>query len=189
MKKYYVVAAFGVVALLIFLLFGLRNTKPRLNSTPAQTSVGLKPHSFAECADQGYPVEETEPRRCRAGNIFFVDDTTMVDRDPLAVPVELDVIVPHAVVTSPLRVTGKAPGSWFFEANIGLSILDENGVEVARGHAEAVGDWMTTEQVRFAGTIQFTAPSSAAGYIEIQKDNPSDLRELDASIRMPIRFR
>ncbi|MBL8032002.1 MAG: hypothetical protein JNK33_06820, partial [Candidatus Doudnabacteria bacterium] len=96
---------------------------------------------------------------------------------------------PHAVIASPLLVTGKAPGTWFFEANIGLGVLDENGVEIARGHAEADGNWMTTEPVRFVGTIHFVAPLSATGFIEVRKDNPSDLPELDASIRVPIRFR
>lgn len=187
MKKYYVLAVLGAVILFLGVLRARSGTDPE--PTPTLPSVAVKPHSFAECADQGYPVEETHPRRCRAGNISFVDDATTVDHDPLAVPVELDAITPHAVITSPLRVTGKAPGSWFFEANIGLSILDENGAEIARGHAEADGSWMTTQPVRFVGIIEFVVPPGATGYIEIQKDNPSDLRELDASVRVPIRFR
>lgn len=191
MKKYYGVAVLGVVALSALVLLWSRGAKPGSTpaSEPAQSNTTVRPHSFTECVDQGYPVEETQPRRCRAGAISFVDDAAPAGHDSLGVPVELDTLVPHAVIASPLLVTGKAPGTWFFEANIGLGVLDENGVEIARGHAEADGNWMTTEPVRFVGTIHFVAPLSATGFIEVRKDNPSDLPELDASIRVPIRFR
>ena len=77
----------------------------------------------------------------------------------------------------------------FFEANIGLRLLDADGKEVVRGHAEATSDWMTPNPVPFKGTITFTAPATATGFIEVEKDNPSDKRELDASVRIPIRFK
>jgi hypothetical protein len=48
---------------------------------------------------------------------------------------------------------------------------------------------MTDQPVHFTGIIDFNLPATQLGYIEIQKDNPSDNRELDASVRVPVRFK
>lgn len=191
MKKQYIVLCGGLVLVAALALFLSRRTQdaPDVVQNVVPTNSTTKPHSFAECVAQGYPIQESQPRRCQAGKIAFVDAVPVSNQDALVTPVQLDNIAPHALVVSPLVVRGTAPGNWFFEANIGLRILDEQGVEVARGHADADGDWMTNQPVRFVGTINFTVPTSELGYIEIQKDNPSDLPEQDASARIPVRFK
>lgn len=183
------------VGLVVFSLGFFVYSKMRIEHVPSSVqqpvlpNVGMRPHSFAECVTQGYTVQETQPRRCQAGKVAFLEVASMPDQHTLAVPVQLDNITPNTLVISPLAVNGTAPGNWFFEGNIGLRVLDDEGAEVARGNAQANGDWMTDQQVRFGGTIPFTIPTSERGYIEIQKDNPSDRLELDASIRIPIRFK
>lgn len=191
MKKRYVVLLGVVVCTVTFGIYTVKRARrvPAPVQQPEQTGGEVRPHSFAECVAQGYAVQETQPRRCQAGKIAFVDTESTPNQDGLAAPVQLDNVTPHALVKSPLTVRGTAPGNWFFEANIGLRILDEQGVEVARGHAEADGDWMTNRPVRFVGTVNFTVPASEVGYIEIQKDNPSDKPGLDASVRIPVRFK
>lgn len=191
MKKYYVLAGLAVVCGAAGVIYKWQHTEREavLSQLLPQAHTTVRPHSFAECVAQGFPVQETEPRRCQAGAIAFVDVFVDSNRDALAVPVQLDNIAPQSLVVSPLTVRGTAPGAWFFEANIGLRVLDAQGGEVARGHAQADADWMTDQPVHFTGIIDFNLPATQLGYIEIQKDNPSDNRELDASVRVPVRFK
>lgn len=143
-------------------------------------------YSFEDCVAAGNPVMESYPRQCVAGKITFVET---VPEQANTDAVVFQNIRANQRIESPLEVRGTALGSWFFEANIGLRLLDADGKEVVRGHAEATSDWMTPNPVPFKGTITFTAPATATGFIEVEKDNPSDKRELDASVRIPIRFK
>lgn len=101
------------------------------------------------------------------------------------------------IITSPLKVSGKARGTWFFEASFPVIVVDWDGLIIGEGHAElspAGGDWMTTDYVPFEGTITFTTPpdtgpQSVRGAVIFKKDNPSDLPENDAAVEIPIRFR
>ena len=102
---------------------------------------------------------------------------------------------PNTVVTSPLVIRGEARGNWYFEASFPIELVDGNGVELARGIAQAQGDpatgevnWMTTEFVPFQATLNFTNPQTTTGIIILKKDNPSGLPEHDAEIRVPVHF-
>ncbi|MBP6908295.1 MAG: hypothetical protein KBB75_00530, partial [Candidatus Pacebacteria bacterium] len=50
-----------------------------------------------------------------------------------------------SVISNPLRVSGQARGSWFFEASAPIEVLDENGVSIGQKYITAEGDWMTTD--------------------------------------------
>ncbi len=96
---------------------------------------------------------------------------------------------PGDEVRNPLTVTGEARGYWYFEASFPLTLVDDAGVEVAVGHAEAQGEWMTEEFVPFIGTLTFTeAPTTATGQLMLHKDNPSGLPEHDDVLIVPIIF-
>lgn len=103
---------------------------------------------------------------------------------------EIAIFSPTAgeIVTSPLVVTGTALGNWFFEANLPIKLLDENGDIILAHFGTAQDDWMTTGFVPFAGELTFTT-TSTAGYLLISKDNPSALPQNDAAIKIPIRFK
>jgi uncharacterized membrane protein YgdD (TMEM256/DUF423 family) len=163
-----------------------RQRTPILDRTNQATS--FQPHSFEECIKAGNPVLESSPRQCTVGKYTFIEPQ-QEDHSGSGTEVVLSTIHAQDLVQSPLVVSGKAPGNWFFEANIGLRLLDADGKEVARGHATAEKDWMTTGLVPFSGSIVFSVPATATGYIEIEKDNPSDKPELDGSVRVPVRFR
>lgn len=101
----------------------------------------------------------------------------------------LDAPLLHATVNSPLLVSGKARGSWFFEASFPIYLLDSHGNMLGQGIAQAQGDWMTSDYVPFTATITFTADSQIvgdAGTLVLQKDNPSGLPENDDSLRVPV---
>jgi hypothetical protein len=81
---------------------------------------------------------------------------------------------------------GVIKGGYFFEGNILINILDMNKKVLKQSNAVAKTDWMTAEPVSFEGNIDFTGLSLGPAYFEIHNDNPSDLREYDKSILIPI---
>ena len=101
----------------------------------------------------------------------------------------LDSPLPNATVNSPLLITGKARGSWFFEASFPVYLLDSHGNMLGQGIAQAQGDWMTSNFVPFKTTLTFTADPQIigdAGTLVLQKDNPSGLHENDDALRVPV---
>jgi len=95
-----------------------------------------------------------------------------------------------AAISSPLTVRGVAKGPWYFEASFPLLLLDESGNTLAQSHATAQGEWMTTEYVRFAAALEFTAPAAGGrGTLIFKKDNPSGLPEHDDSREVPVIFK
>jgi hypothetical protein len=95
-------------------------------------------------------------------------------------------------VKSPLTVTGQARGTWFFEGSFPLVLVDWDGKIIAQGYAQFQGEeWMTTNFVPFRGVIEFIRPDTSVsnrGALILQKDNPSDQRELDDALEIPIVF-
>jgi ABC-type transport system substrate-binding protein len=104
--------------------------------------------------------------------------------------VSLTVVTPGqgATVTSPLVVAGRAPGSWSFEADFPIEVLDADRHSVGEGHATVKGDWMTEDDVDFEGTVEFDPPSSGSGFLVLRKANPSGESERDDAVEVPIRF-
>lgn len=98
-------------------------------------------------------------------------------------------IRPGDAVSSPLTITGRARGTWYFEASFPVRLKDGSGKEIAVVPAQAQEEWMTTEFVPFRVTLTFAPqPSGSRGTLVFQKDNPSDLRELDDSLEFPVVF-
>lgn len=98
---------------------------------------------------------------------------------------------PGEKITSPLSVSGKARGGWFFEGSFPIDITDLDGNIIAQKYATAQGDWMVprTVEVPFSGSIEFTVPAGVTrGYIVFKKDNPSDNRALDDEFSIPVSF-
>ena len=105
------------------------------------------------------------------------------------------------LVTSPMQVSGKARGTWYFEANLPARLEDQDGKILAQKGFQAKGDpepptssgygagWMTEEYVPFEDVLEFTQPETEFGRLIIEKDNPSGLPEHDASFAIPVKFR
>ncbi|MEA2015887.1 MAG: Gmad2 immunoglobulin-like domain-containing protein [Actinomycetota bacterium] len=106
---------------------------------------------------------------------------------------EKDIIVespgPNEVISSPLIITGEARGTWFFEANFTVKLLDGNGEEVAVHYAQALDEWMTEDFVPFRAEIEFEMPETDTGFLILEKNNPSDIREYDDELIVPVRFK
>ncbi|MFA6273759.1 MAG: Gmad2 immunoglobulin-like domain-containing protein [Candidatus Paceibacterota bacterium] len=95
-------------------------------------------------------------------------------------------IIPGQKVSGIQEVSGVIKGGYFFEGNILINILDANKNVLKSSNAVAQGDWMTAGPVNFEGNIDFTGLPIGPAYFEIHNDNPSDLRENDKSILIPI---
>ncbi|MDD5043231.1 MAG: Gmad2 immunoglobulin-like domain-containing protein [Patescibacteria group bacterium] len=91
-----------------------------------------------------------------------------------------------AGIKSPLEISGRARGSWFFEASFPARLLDDAGEEIARGSVEAEGEWMTEKMVPFKGSLIFTALKSENGTLVLMNDNPSGLPENEKKIEIPV---
>ncbi len=111
---------------------------------------------------------------------------------PTTVDPHADLIVVDSPIVSSttITVTGKARGTWYFEASFPIEVRDAPGRLVGQGVAQAQEDWMTTEFVPFKATITLTEvlPSGMPGTLVLKKDNPSGLPEHDDSIEVPIVF-
>ncbi len=110
---------------------------------------------------------------------------------PLTVP-QGDIVVTsptaNQIISSPLEISGKAKGGWFFEATFPVKLLDENGNILASGTVRAQGDWQTADYVNFSGSLSFKTPTSTRGSLQLSKDNPSDLPENDEFYFVPVNF-
>ncbi|HVM90730.1 MAG TPA: Gmad2 immunoglobulin-like domain-containing protein [Verrucomicrobiae bacterium] len=102
----------------------------------------------------------------------------------------LKVTVPAAgsKASQPLLIAGEARG-WYFEGSFPVFVLNQNGVKIGSGIAEADGDWMTDGWVPFTGEIDYPPqPAGSRGSIVFQKDNPSGEPANDDSAELNITF-
>ena len=105
--------------------------------------------------------------------------------------IEVAIPIVGQSITSPLEVSGKARGQWFFEATAPISIVDWDGKIIAQSYIQAKDNWMTEDFVNFEGTIEFEIPAdspSRKGAVIFQRSNPSDLPENAAAVEIPVVF-
>ena len=104
---------------------------------------------------------------------------------------------PNEKIKSPLKIIGKAKGTWFFEASFPVILTNWDGEIIAEHYVEAKEDWMTENFVSFETVLEFKSPVfddvpenhfSRNGYLIFKKNNPSGLPEYDESIEIPIKF-
>lgn len=119
-----------------------------------------------------------------------VSTSSMPSPVDIASQVEITSPLPNSEVKSPIVVTGRAKGGWFFEANAGLAVLDANKQPITIGNVTATSDWMTADYVSFAGKITYPMNyKGQSGYIQFSNDNPSGLPENKKTFLVPVLFR
>lgn len=111
----------------------------------------------------------------------------LAPQDALA-PLTLATLAAGDPIESPLLLVGEAPGSWYFEAEFPVLLLDETGEQLASGIARADGEWMTVEQVPFSAELAFTIREPQSGTLVLLRANPSGLPEHDDQRRLPVRL-
>lgn len=96
--------------------------------------------------------------------------------------------VQDATVSSPLTIIGEAIGSWYFEGEFTVSMVDANGAEVALTIAKAQGDWMTESYAPFTATMDFKKQLTPFGYLVFKKNNPSGQPSGDQEFKLKVNF-
>lgn len=142
--------------------------------------------SFERCVALGFPIMESHPRQCRAGDKLFVEkgDSPQGNQNII-----IDSPVAGEVIKSPLKITGKARGPWYFEASFPVRLVDAAGKEIAIAVAQAKGEWMTENFVEFEVVMPFSNAETDTGKLIFEKDNPSGLPQFADSFTLPVRFR
>lgn len=155
---------------------------------------------FASCVAAGNAVIETSPQQCRAMNgAVYTEPATPGDNNgqvatreftsPKGVVIKLHNWAERQAITSPLALTGDAPGSWSFEASFPVTLSDSTHKMIAQTAAHLTGDWMTDEYVPFTATMTFETPAAGGGgTLTLRKDNPSGLPENDDAVEIPVTF-
>lgn len=98
----------------------------------------------------------------------------------------VDQILNGTTIKSPLIITGKARGTWFFEASFPIRLVDKNGDVIVTAIAAAKSDWMTEDFVPFEAQLVFTVSEAQSGEIVLEKDNPSGLSKNADELRIPV---
>ena len=186
--------ALGIIALVLIVLavfayqyYANQSAQTNTSNTNNTNKPITLVTNFEECVAEGNPVQESYPRRCTArdGATFTEDIGNELEKADL---IRVTNPRPNQTIASPLKVTGEARGTWYFEATFPLKLLNETGSVIATGYAQAQGEWMTENFVPFEGTLTFTAPTSGKGTLVLEKDNPSGLPEHADELRMPVKF-
>ncbi|MEI8124032.1 MAG: Gmad2 immunoglobulin-like domain-containing protein [bacterium] len=86
-------------------------------------------------------------------------------------------------VLSPIKISGKARGNWFFEGSFPIQLVDANGNILGTSIATSSEDWMTTEFINFNSEMSFEkSTSTRRAVLVLKKDNPSGISDFDQSV-------
>lgn len=91
-----------------------------------------------------------------------------------------------AEVSSPIELSGKARGPWYFEASAPVKLIDADGNLLAQSYVTAQGEWMTEEFVDFKGTLSYESEYKGEASLVFMKDNPSGDPIRDESFVVPV---
>jgi hypothetical protein len=85
-------------------------------------------------------------------------------------------------LSCPLNISGSITGSWYFEADFPVRLVDAAGTELYTVIAQAQEDWMTSEDVDFNALVNCDDNELDGASLVFVKDNVSDLGALDDEV-------
>jgi len=142
---------------------------------------------FDQCVKEGFTVRESYPRQCDANGQTFIEEIgNVLEKEDI---ITINNPRPNQLITSPLEITGQARGIWYFEADFPIKLYDDKENLLVSHYAVAKGEWMTEDFVPFSSEIEFETPATKKGWLVLEKDNPSNLDQLDDQLRIPVRFK
>jgi spore germination protein GerM len=92
------------------------------------------------------------------------------------------------LISNPLEISGRARGTWYFEASFPIKLLDENKKIIATTTGQAESSWMTEDFVPFKAEMSFTSDKDQNGALAFMNDNPSGLQENQELYELPVRI-
>lgn len=130
------------------------------------------------------PAPDTPPQEQQTGDIETSKPVSDNNEEKITL-IAPDIAKP---LKSPLKIKGKAPGNYFFEATFPIIIQDKNGKTIGNAIAQANGDWMTEDYIEFSAELTFSKPETKTGMLIFANDNPSDLPENAKSEKFEVKF-
>ena len=101
----------------------------------------------------------------------------------LELPISVDFPRERQEVKSPIKISGKARGSWFFEGSFPIQLVDADGNILGTSLATSTENWMTTDYIPFTSELSFEkATSTTRAVLVLSKDNPSGNPDFDQNI-------
>ncbi len=175
-----------IICVFVIIIF-LGTSKYFKDHSPDQKQTPIL--NYQDCINTDNTVTNSIEGTCTTqdGRIFAKERAVIAKYDNASIDdIILETPKPGDVTGKRFLIRGKARGMWFFEASFPVTILDATGKVLVRTHAKAEAPWMTEDFVPFTATI--TAPTTYIGKatIVLQKDNPSGIKEKDASISFPV---
>lgn len=164
------------------------NSSELSRSTSSDKLVGADRDEHGCIASAGYSWCEPKAKCLRIWEedcVLELEDTPEQEEDTLSSKPLVSSPLAGDTVTSPLVVEGEAKGTWFFEANLPLKLIDSNNNIIAEGYAVAQENWMSEDYVPFVGSINFETELNSV-YLVVAKSNPSGLSQHDDQILIPL---
>lgn len=188
MSKSIIIAVIACLALIVgaLVFLYLNGGSVKSNAKPVDAQKIL---SFEDCVKAGYQVTDGKRRQCALpdGRIY-AEETTLSPVYRNIKPSDIVISTPHAggVTGKEFLVKGSVRGGWFFEGVFPVEVRSQRGEKLVSTYAAAEGNWMTTESVVFTAKVTVPATYIGPATLILRKDNPSGLRENDASVAIPI---
>lgn len=198
-----ILVVIGVLAVVVigFFAFLYHPATPSNNQNNNNTTAQVK--SYEDCKNAGYQLlSPAYPSQCKTpdGQVYVQDvvateipEDVKAQIDAVKDLIVVDAPTPYSIITSPVKITGKARGNFYFEATFPIDVVDQDGKVIGHGQAKALSDWMTQDFVPFEATIDFPNQNTQGdfykrGAIVLHNDNPSGLPQNEKSIQIPVLF-
>ncbi len=191
-KKTLVLTLMGIIIISAAITFAIKYNPQGCPICQTDQPVAIKPTEqkvtdFFSCAAKTGLVMESYPRQCRYNQQLYTED--IGNELEKTAYINISSPRPNQIISSPLNIAGQAVGSWFFEGDMPIKLLDDNNNDLVNSYVTAQSEWMTDSFVNYSGTIEFETPDTDGGLLIIMKDNPSGLAEHDDQLEIPVRFR
>lgn len=130
------------------------------------------------------------PKNSRISRDGQADFSVNPEKEPGLVAVARNISVDFPAsndkIVSPLKVRGRARGSWFFEGIFPVQLVDGDNQVLASGQAKAQSEWMTEDFVEFSVELVFVPGQSKSATLVFFRDNPSGLAENAEHLEIPV---
>lgn len=116
--------------------------------------------ALAACTPPSAPEPEAPAAAESIGDLAIVDSPTAGAR-----------------VTSPLTITGTAPGNWFFENQFPVRLVDAQGATLAEGPATPRVSWTDPGDKQFDAALTFSVTQDTPATLVLEEDMPGEGNE------------
>lgn len=108
-----------------------------------------------------------------------------IQRSAGADNIRIETPEPDARIATPLRASGEADNSWYFEAVFPARLMAQDGTTIAEAPAIAASDWTREGPVPFNVEMAFTVDEEMEATLVLEEDMPGDNEE-PRQVRIPV---